>query len=793
MKNRLTRTAFVFFVLVVAFFVITRRDFRQRNLRFLAEMADSLALEPQRTSSILPASNLVSPAVPGTIPRGYVPFDYSASEGDKIRAGIELRNPYPPSLATLQRGEKVYRNSCGHCHGPAGRGDGAVAKRVSTFAMSIVGKATADLPDGTLYHILTYGQNNMPPHSVQVDRSDRWMLIHYLRDLQHGESARLASLGIMLQEDPRKTTLVSTDYGHEIFETNCASCHGTEGRSPQQGVPMLNSPRVLAVADDDYYLDIITHGRKGSDMPAWGKVLEPTQIQSLTAYVRSWSPLEADRSKIARKAGSFGSGRSLYRANCAPCHGISGKGGIGSTLRSNSFLALASDSFLRDTIVRGRSHTAMPAAHNLAHRDISDILAYLRSWSRPNHKFEDMEALLPNSSKKIGKRLYRARCSSCHGKKGEGGIGSRLASQSFLAMVDDRFLHRSIVEGRPGTAMPGWHFLQAEDVADLITYIRDWQEVEPVALAARAGQGRAEFGELIYNQACISCHGLEGAGAVGNQIANRTFLDSVSDAFLWRTIAYGKDGTAMRGFLKGKAIGALMPMSDKDIDHVVAYLRELQREEKVEPLKKPRNHVDVAMGEDIYHEKGGCAECHGSQGQGASGPALGNHDFLKVASDGYLAATLVLGRENTEMLSFARGGNVDLSGREIESVVAYIRSFETQATTLRRTLDQTETAISAGGDLFLTNCASCHGTEGKGPRNNEVFDGYAPSLNNAEFLHAAEDGLLLATIAMGRPGTAMRGFATGSGGIADLSAKEIRNIVAYMRTWEAQIPEEPAP
>lgn len=793
MNARLSRIAVVLFVLLVAFFALARRDFSERNLRFFPEMADSLALEPQRTSTILPSSNLIRPAVPGTIARGYVPFAYSASEGDKMRAGIELRNPYPPSLGTLQRGEKVYRNSCRHCHGPTGRGDGAVAQRVSTFAMSIVGKASSDLPDGTLYHILTYGQNNMPPHAVQVDRSDRWMLIHYLRDLQHAETARLASLGITLQEDPRKTTLVSTQYGHEIFETNCASCHGTEGRSPQLGVPMLNSPRVLAVADDDYYLDIITHGRKGSDMPAWGKVLEPTQIQSLTAYVRSWSPLEADRSKIVREAGSLSRGRALYRGNCAPCHGISGKGGIGSSLRSNSFLALASDAFLRDTIVRGRSHTAMPAAHDLAHRDISDILAYLRSWSRPNHTFEDVEALLPKASKRIGKRLYRARCSSCHGKKGEGGIGSRLASQSFLAMADDRFLHRSIVEGRPGTAMPSWHFLEAEDAADLIAYIRDWQEVEPVVPKARAGQGRAEFGELIYLQGCVSCHGLEGAGGVGNQIANRTFLDSVSDSFLWRTIAYGKDGTAMRGFLKGKSIGALMPMSESDIDHIVAYLRRLQREEKVEPLNKPRNHVDVAMGEEIYHAKGGCAECHGLLGEGASGPALGNHDFLKVASDGYLAGTLVLGRENTEMLSFARGGNVDLSGREIESVVAYVRSFESLAPTLRRGIDQTETAVAAGATLFRANCASCHGTEGKGPRNNEVFDGYAPSLNNAEFLHAAEDGLLLATIAMGRPGTAMRGFATGSGGIADLSAKDIRNIVAYMRTWEAPPSEEPAP
>jgi hypothetical protein len=40
--------------------------------------------------------------------------------------------------------------------------------------------------------------------------------------------------------------------------------------------------------------------------------------------------------------------------------------------------------------------------------------------------------------------------------------------------------------------------------------------------------------------------------------------------------------------------------------------------------------------------------------------------------------------------------------------------------------------------------------------------GYAPSINNPDFLRAAGDSFLLATIAVGRPGTPMRPFGKGA-------------------------------
>ncbi len=588
-------------------------------------------------------------------------------------------------------------------------------------------------------------------------------------------------------------TISSVD-GKAIFAKNCVSCHGEEGRKPIIGVPTLNQPRMLSVAADKYYETIITHGRPGSSMPAWDSMFTPNQIQSLVAYIRSWYPKEPDRSKISAARGNAVYGASMFRNNCAGCHGQHGEGGIGNSLRSPSFLALASEHFLRETIIegRGRGNTAMPTGYTYSPEELSDVLAYLATWKAPEHDFAQVDALLARSgptNTDYGASIFRARCAACHGDEGEGGIGSRLNSQSFLTAVDDRFFYRSITEGRPGTAMPSWGFLDAEDIADVISHMRSWQQGPARSLPKRQEKGDPVSGAEIYAAVCLSCHGDHGQGGLGGQLANSVFLDCAEDEFLWDTIAHGKTGTAMRGFLKGTPGGALVALQEEEIDDLVAYLHSLETEQLSDPPKRPLSRRAELVGKMVYEEIGGCAACHGKSGEGGSGPALRNPEFLRVASDGFLIGTIVLGREQSAMLSFSHGGVSNLNADQIESVASYIRSFEDKPFAGRPRTDQTPSNIAAGQELFVSNCASCHGSDGRGLTNNERLDGIAPSLNNPAFLSAANDGLILATIAMGRPGTAMKPFARHSGGIAELSGDEILNILAFIRSWQSS--EEP--
>ncbi|MEK6234358.1 MAG: cytochrome c, partial [Planctomycetales bacterium] len=80
-----------------------------------------------------------------------------------------------------------------------------------------------------------------------------------------------------------------------------------------------------------------------------------------------------------------------------------------------------------------------------------------------------------------------------------------------------------------------------------------------------------------------------------------------------------------------------------------------------------------------------------------------------------------------------------------------------------------------GREVYAGFCAGCHGPNGKG--------GFAPELNNAGFLRAANDGFLQATVIRGRRGTAMRSFGIGGHGLADLTQDQVNDVVAHIRQW----------
>jgi hypothetical protein len=40
------------------------------------------------------------------------------------------------------------------------------------------------MADGTMFHSITYGKNNMGSYASQLDRKQRWMVVKYIRTLQ---------------------------------------------------------------------------------------------------------------------------------------------------------------------------------------------------------------------------------------------------------------------------------------------------------------------------------------------------------------------------------------------------------------------------------------------------------------------------------------------------------------------------------------------------------------------------------------------------------------------------------
>jgi mono/diheme cytochrome c family protein len=173
---------FLALVALLALNFLMRSDPALRNVEVLPDMVTSVAYDSfARNPNFADGKTLREP-VPGTVVRGLMPLSYAATPADAQRAGRELTAP--PTKSALQRGAVVYANYCETCHGPAGKGDGRVAQRGFPAPPSLLAPKALQLADGQMFHILTYGQNNMPSYAAQIDRSDRWAAIAYVRSLQ---------------------------------------------------------------------------------------------------------------------------------------------------------------------------------------------------------------------------------------------------------------------------------------------------------------------------------------------------------------------------------------------------------------------------------------------------------------------------------------------------------------------------------------------------------------------------------------------------------------------------------
>lgn len=699
----------------------------------------------------------------------------------------------PSPAASLARGRTLLRQEgCLGCHVLDGKG-GVLGpdlsregeKTVHELDFSHVGhEVPRSLPAWLTEHFLNpagVSPGTLMP-AVAGGQSDADALTSYMlsRRGKHGGAYAAEGRGASGVEET----------GAQLYARYCVACHGGDGaagRITDIRTPALNNPDTLAIASDDYYRHIIANGRSGSQMPAWREGrgnLSRVEIDRIVAHIRGWQPAGARLADVSARTGDPASGRAYYRGLCAGCHGLAGEGGIGNALNSPSFQAVADDRFLARSIIDGRPGTAMPAWKHLSAEAVSDLLAYLRTWQATPPSFDDVRAAMaatpPDENARIGRYLYEAQCSGCHGRDAEGGIGSTLASRDLLRVVDDAYLVRAIVDGRPTTAMPAWRHLSAADIGAIIAYLRSLDTGGRIALDDDLPIGDYAVGEVHYRTSCRVCHGDEGVGGVGPQLANPVLLDSASDGMLYHWIAHGRTGTAMKGFL-ASAQGPTQ-LSRQQIADVIAYLRHLGT--RADPLVLRTGVGNPTVGATLY--EGQCASCHGPNGEGASGPQLANPAFLDVASDGFLMATMTLGREGTAMapMAMAQEGLGQLSGGDVQDLVAFIRLWEFPRTwrRTRRIAEMSSRAIDAGREHFASYCAGCHGPDGRGAVDGDGY--YAPALNNPEFLHAASDGFLLATIARGRSQTPMRPFGKGGGGIVQLDAAEINDIVSFIRSWE---------
>lgn len=158
-------------------------------------------------------------------------------------------------------------------------------------------------------------------------------------------------------------------------------------------------------------------------------------------------------------------------------------------------------------------------------------------WVVEPARIEDKKDEFYEEDVSLGRALYAANCTTCHGANAEGGsaphpdpdvdaswpaprlnnIAARYEDSNVVTDVKF-FIEQTLQQGRPGTPMPAWGSAFAgpmndQEISAITEYILSIQTGELEEPDAQAFVGQS--GEDLYANNCARCHGVDAQGRVG--------------------------------------------------------------------------------------------------------------------------------------------------------------------------------------------------------------------------------------------------------------------------------------
>jgi mono/diheme cytochrome c family protein len=197
----------------------------------------------------------------------------------------------------------------------------------------------------------------------------------------------------------------------------------------------------------------------------------------------------------------------LYKENCAACHGANGKNGAAIALANPVYLAVAGEQTIHQTITKGVPGGLMPAFARSSGGSLTDkqvtILSQgiLQQWSAPDQLAgvtPPRYAAASQGDSNRGQQAYATACARCHGADGEGTSGNpntsdpkasadklgSIVNPSYLALISDQNLRSIVIAGRPDQGMPDWRSdsaqpLTDQQITDIIAWLASKRIAEP--------------------------------------------------------------------------------------------------------------------------------------------------------------------------------------------------------------------------------------------------------------------------------------------------------------------------
>lgn len=183
-KNMHKGISFAF--LLLTFALLSSCDYNRRTTgwEYMGDMTNSPAYESYTPNPNFKDGKTMQAPIPGTIPRGEVPYAYKKTDEDRALAATTLVNKLEATKENLQRGKRMYGIYCLQCHGEKGDGQGRlyVNKKYTYPPASLISEKMLPAPEGEIYHVITVGYGIMAEHGSMIKSEDRWKIAMYIKE-----------------------------------------------------------------------------------------------------------------------------------------------------------------------------------------------------------------------------------------------------------------------------------------------------------------------------------------------------------------------------------------------------------------------------------------------------------------------------------------------------------------------------------------------------------------------------------------------------------------------------------
>ncbi|MEQ9695288.1 cytochrome-c oxidase, cbb3-type subunit III [Shimia sp. SDUM112013] len=140
-------------------------------------------------------------------------------------------------------------------------------------------------------------------------------------------NAKLEAAELTAIQSDAELNAYAVSAGAAVFKTWCAQCHGS-GAAGAVGYPNLLDNDWLWGGDIEAIHATISHGIRNEDdddaryseMPAFGELLEPAEVEQVVNFVMTLSGGEAKDASLVE------AGAVVYEDNCSACHMEDGSG-----------------------------------------------------------------------------------------------------------------------------------------------------------------------------------------------------------------------------------------------------------------------------------------------------------------------------------------------------------------------------------------------------------------------------------------------------------------------------------